>query len=583
MALSTSTAAALLQLLILVLDLCCPFVLGSQRRARYARKKKAPSRFSFASDEPKGGLFGWVMIVVMISMTIYIMARKRKATDKDTDKGKGKSVGSSTNKKKAKGKGKGKGKGKTGLRDEPTDSETESEHNTREAEAEAEEEPARRVVRMPRSHSCGIFGAKIPTRPRRINISDGHIEDNEAKKTLLAIIRARWPLGKYTFSDIDAAYPKWLGLRVEEFLKYYRQLKGQSRSQAKAIIEDHIKVTIKRTMNELKRRIERKSREEGVSKLALKPEYWNIIFWKDLLKYWDTDEGHLHRSEVGAANRQRVERLHSAGARSFNRVRENMKKKLSKSPTKLEVWDECHTRITSTPESRIYTTPAAMRIAERYASILDRMPVEVTQTGERDEPWDWWMEAMEVPQGERPKKNYVVGFPKARASDLIPTLATRYRDSTRGGAGSSSSAPTQNSVVPDSIFLPIVRNVLNETRANPLQFARRLSDEEITTFARTALEASDPAADPARRAEWNNLLGGEVVHIVETLLEDVLQKMDARAKMATAQEGEKDYTDVDEETDENTDAEGEGEAGGEAGGEGGGEDGGESSDVSLTD
>ena len=44
------------------------------------------------------------------------------------------------------------------------------------------------------------------------------IEDDEAKKTFLAIIRARWPLGKYMFSDIDAAYPKWLGLRVEEFL-----------------------------------------------------------------------------------------------------------------------------------------------------------------------------------------------------------------------------------------------------------------------------------------------------------------------------------------------------------------------------
>ena len=44
------------------------------------------------------------------------------------------------------------------------------------------------------------------------------IEDNEAKKTLLAIIRVRWPFNKYTFSDIDAAYPKWLGLRVEEFL-----------------------------------------------------------------------------------------------------------------------------------------------------------------------------------------------------------------------------------------------------------------------------------------------------------------------------------------------------------------------------
>ena len=111
------------------------------------------------------------MIVVMISMTIYIMARKRKATDKDTDKGMGKSVGSSTNKRKAKGKGKGKGKGKMGLRDEPTYSDIESKQNTR--EAEAEEEPVTRVVRRPWSHSCGIFGAKIPTRPRRINISDG--------------------------------------------------------------------------------------------------------------------------------------------------------------------------------------------------------------------------------------------------------------------------------------------------------------------------------------------------------------------------------------------------------------------------
>lgn len=157
--------------------------------------------------------------------------------------------------------------------------------------------------------------------------------------------------------------------------------------------------------------------------------------------------------------------------------------------------------------------------------------MEVTQTGERDEPWDWWMEAMEVPQGERPKKNYVVGFPTARASDLIPTLATRYRDSTRGGAGSSSSAPRQNNVVPDAIFLPIVRNVLSEIRANPQQFARRLSDEEITTFARTALEASDPSADPARRAEWNSLIGGEVVHIVGTLIEDILQKTDARVQM----------------------------------------------------
>ena len=53
---------------------------------------------------------------------------------------------------------------------------------------------------------------------------------------------------------------------------------------------------------------------------------------------------------------------------------------------------------------------------------------------------------------------------------------------------------------------------------------------------------------------------------------------------ANAQEGEKDYTDVDEDTDENTDDEREGvdEGGDEGCGEAGGEDNGGSSDLSLS-
>lgn len=74
-------------------------------------------------------------------------------------------------------------------------------------------------------------------------------------------------------------------------------------------------------MNELKKRVETKAREIGTSKLSLKPPYWSITFWKDLSNYWETNEGHLHRIKVRANNRQHVERLHSAGARSFNSVR----------------------------------------------------------------------------------------------------------------------------------------------------------------------------------------------------------------------------------------------------------------------
>lgn len=75
-------------------------------------------------------------------------------------------------------------------------------------------------------------------------------------------------------------------------------------------------------MNELKTNIEQKSKERGCSKLSLKPQYWSEPFWKDLLNYWEKNEGHLHRSSIGSTNRNHVERLHSAGARSFNKIKE---------------------------------------------------------------------------------------------------------------------------------------------------------------------------------------------------------------------------------------------------------------------
>jgi hypothetical protein len=31
------------------------------------------------------------------------------------------------------------------------------------------------------------------------------------------MIREKWPIGHYTFSDIDAAYPSWLRELVDEF------------------------------------------------------------------------------------------------------------------------------------------------------------------------------------------------------------------------------------------------------------------------------------------------------------------------------------------------------------------------------
>ncbi|KAL8117932.1 hypothetical protein AgCh_015719 [Apium graveolens] len=214
---------------------------------------------------------------------------------------------------------------------------------------------------------------------------------------------------------------------------------------------------------------------------------------------------------------------------------------------------------------------------ERYAAILERMPVEITQSGDRDEPWDWLMEALEVPRGTRPKKNYMVRFPNARATDLLPTLATRYREFTPNEAGSSSSAPRQRETIPDNIYLAIVRNVLTEIRANPNRVARQLSDAEIVTFARTALEASDPSSDPSQRLQWNNLIGGEIVHIVGSLIEDIIQKTEAHVadeNNRRAMEVDKDYTSEDETSDDEDFDDCRGDGGGDGGG---------SSDIDLSD
>ena len=41
------------------------------------------------------------------------------------------------------------------------------------------------------------------------------------KKTMRAIIRAHWPVGLYTYTDIIAKYPGWLDDVVSEFRVSY--------------------------------------------------------------------------------------------------------------------------------------------------------------------------------------------------------------------------------------------------------------------------------------------------------------------------------------------------------------------------
>ena len=46
------------------------------------------------------------------------------------------------------------------------------------------------------------------------------IFDDQAKKTLLAILRDLWPVGSYTYTDIIAKKPDWMDDVVNEFKVY---------------------------------------------------------------------------------------------------------------------------------------------------------------------------------------------------------------------------------------------------------------------------------------------------------------------------------------------------------------------------
>ena len=57
-----------------------------------------------------------------------------------------------------------------------------------------------------------------------------------------------------------------------------------------------------------------------------------------------------------------------------------------------------------------------------------------------------------------------------------------------------------------------------------------MSEEEIANFARSTLEAANPAADPSARVQWNFMIGGEMVHIVGSRVEDILIKMERKVE-----------------------------------------------------
>ncbi|KAK1402657.1 hypothetical protein POM88_002262 [Heracleum sosnowskyi] len=159
-----------------------------------------------------------------------------------------------------------------------------------------------------------------------------------------------------------------------------------------------------------------------------------------------------------------------------------------------QLWDKTHTTMESRkakekePEKElVYPTPAAMEVAGRYGAILEREGVELTPGTEFVEPLEWWLQAT-TNETAKPPKDAILGFRHVQANRLLKNLAHRHRQSTNGGAGSSSAPPNRPSNIPDLVFVQVVRLAISEAQANPSIYLKSLENRELEGLAWNLLQ-----------------------------------------------------------------------------------------------
>ncbi|KAK1397403.1 hypothetical protein POM88_007266 [Heracleum sosnowskyi] len=226
-----------------------------------------------------------------------------------------------------------------------------------------------------------------------------------------------------------------------------------------------------------------------------------------------------------------------------------MEKNNGKKPPLLKVWERTHTTAASrrareadATKPLVFTSPHVMEITSRYGAILEARGVtlsELTPASEVDEPIELWLAAT-TGSTERPQRNRIVGFPTIPASQLLSNLAHRFRERARGGASSSSSSANRP-IIPDQVFLQIVRTTVTNAQANPDQF-ENLNNSEMEEVAKNIIEVSDPAS----RGRFNQVFFREVVNVVATIFKSICDETQEAIDQAN-----RDYSTDDDGSDEN--------------------------------
>ncbi|KAK1432550.1 hypothetical protein QVD17_09447 [Tagetes erecta] len=263
-----------------------------------------------------------------------------------------------------------------------------------------------------RSHSEGEYG-NPPAVPRPIQITTTHIHDKTATKTLLAIMRANWPVGVFTFKQAPSTF--WQSV-ISMFRRYYSYPPHVSNDEGDAVIKIHVARTMTQTLYEERNRATLRAEQNNTTILEQCPTYFDEDVWRSFCLHW-RKESFLKKSAINAENRKRLQVVHTTGAKPFFKFKQEMTLKNEEPPTIVEFWDKSHRK----KHTNEWASEKAQLIGNKMRNILASQRASGESSDDQESDIFQLVEA----QGSSSNRGRYLGLPRVPAKEVDQTLATR--------------------------------------------------------------------------------------------------------------------------------------------------------------
>ncbi|KAL8103339.1 hypothetical protein AgCh_027781 [Apium graveolens] len=293
------------------------------------------------------------------------------------------------------------------------------------------------------------------------------------------------------------------------------------RKIAISCVRKHIMGVVKRTSNEEKTRAYARAKASGRTPFDHRPPYFSPDVWRYFCDRW-VSEAHIAKSETSKKNREKLEVNHTAGAKPFDDVREELERSTGVPPSLLKLWETTHKK----KDTGDWVTEAAKEIYERYSALASKQLSTASPCTPADEPLDLWLQAT-----GGIKKNRIIGMPRVQASTVLSPV--QHVSESSQGEGPAVDPLKSARDFSKETFVQIVEATLTRIRSSQLyQGGRKLNKQTLQTLAQEALAEGDMGAE----SELSELIRGEALRLAVSLIESMLLEIEHEKEVCNIME-----------------------------------------------